>query len=144
MRVTITLVKALWIIAHKNVEMPSQFAMLMWPDAEAWSRHTKCGYGTTRGGGIKMAGGAYLGKLWKRGLIRQAGIHGQYYLTDEGLRALQIKFQWRCLVCKTYNLDEYDPRNPVQCLGCGKEHQWENIKNAEPVVERKASKHTRR
>lgn len=62
--------RALKIIRDNRIEMPRQFARLMWPDSDGWDRYTKCGpYGVTRGGGMSIAGGGYLGKLCSGGLI---------------------------------------------------------------------------
>lgn len=62
--------RALRIIRDNRIEMPRQFARLMWPDSDGWKTMTKCGnYGATRGGGMNLAGGAYLGKLRQWGFI---------------------------------------------------------------------------
>lgn len=55
--------RALRIIAEGSVERPGQFALLMWPDAEAWRRPAKCGnHGVSKGGGMRTVGSTYLGK----------------------------------------------------------------------------------
>ena len=79
---TETMVEALRIIRDHEIDSPRQFALFMWPDAAGWNRLGKCGQGTTRGGGMNLAGGAYLGKLKKRGLIYR--YQERFYLTDEG------------------------------------------------------------
>lgn len=62
--------RALRIIAEGSVERPGQFALLMWPDAEAWRRPAKCGnHGVSKGGGMRTVGSTYLGKLRKAGLV---------------------------------------------------------------------------
>ena len=67
---TETQLRALQIIRSNEIERPGHFARLMWPDAEAWQRPAKCGnHGVSKGGGMRMAGGAYLGKLQKAGLV---------------------------------------------------------------------------
>jgi hypothetical protein len=63
--------KALEIIKEKGPIKPKRFAKFMWPDSDGWSTHTNCGHGVTRGGGMNLAAGGYLGKLRKRGLIEK-------------------------------------------------------------------------
>ena len=53
--------KQLTIIQSGRIEAPAQFASEMWPDSLAWRKPGKCGYGSSRGLGIRMAGGACLG-----------------------------------------------------------------------------------
>lgn len=63
-------IRALTIISSNEIERPAHFARLMWPNAEAWCRPAKCGnHGVSKGGGMRMAGGGYIGKLRKAGLI---------------------------------------------------------------------------
>lgn len=64
-------IRALRIISDHNIERPSQFARLMWPDAQGWHIPGKCGHGSSSGVGMRLAGGAYLGKLCKAGLVRR-------------------------------------------------------------------------
>ena len=85
--------RALEILRDHAPLSPSVFAKWMWPDAEAWSHHTKCGHGTSHGGGMNLAGGAYLGKLRKRGWAERwyGGFVSKppgWYLSDEGKAAL--------------------------------------------------------
>ena len=85
--------KALEIIKHHPGIAPREFAAFMWPDSDGHRRHTKCGHGVTRGGGMNLAGGGYLGKLTRKGLIYRsssASRVGQfgYKLTGAGERAL--------------------------------------------------------
>lgn len=94
-KLTPVAVRALQIIRDNRPGAPKEFGRLMWPDAPAWTVHTKCGpYGVTRGGGITMASGAFLGKLKKRGLItyRHVGraryAQVEYVLTEAGKTAL--------------------------------------------------------
>jgi hypothetical protein len=71
----------------------ARFAALMWPDAPAWNKSGRCGpYGSSRGLGIRQAGGGFLGKL------RKAGLSASYYkeghlrlhvITADGLEALR-------------------------------------------------------
>ena len=86
--VTETTKRALEIIRDHHITMPHQFARFMWPDNPAWSRTTKAG---VRGGGMNLAGGGYLGKLRKWGLIT-GGFNGMVaHLTSEGWRAITVK-----------------------------------------------------
>ena len=48
-----------------------RFGGMMWPDSKAHSRCSKQGGGSCRGKGVWYAGGLFLGKLEKRGLIRR-------------------------------------------------------------------------
>ena len=84
---------ALEILRDHAPLSPSVFARWMWPKAEAWSHHTKCGHGTSHGGGMNLAGGGYLGKLRKRGWAERwyEGFISKppgWYLSDEGKAAL--------------------------------------------------------
>lgn len=79
--------KALHIIDTIEVTHAGQFAYLMWPDSPAWKSHGRCGRGVAAGVGIKLAGGAYLGKLQKRGLII-SGVQC-WRLTEDGRSRLQ-------------------------------------------------------
>lgn len=65
---TETAIRALRILAEHGPIRPSHFASLMWPESESWSRVGKCGaYGATRGVGMRLGGGGYLGRLTKKG-----------------------------------------------------------------------------
>lgn len=78
----------------ERIRFAKDFARLMWPDSPAWKRSKKCGYGSHLGGGMYSAGGGYLGKLEKMGLIRCGYREGlnefarRWTLTAEGERAL--------------------------------------------------------
>jgi hypothetical protein len=64
--------RALLIIGKNKNVRPGYFARLMWPDAAGWKRSTKAGAkGITKGGGMRLAAGGYLGKLAKTGLIER-------------------------------------------------------------------------
>lgn len=53
---------------------PAEFAKLMWPDSEGWERHARCGpKGVSRGGGMRLAAGGYLGRLCRDDLVRFVG-----------------------------------------------------------------------
>ncbi len=77
--------RALEILKYNMIEAPSQFARLMWPDSEGWKHHTKKGHGTTRGGGMAVAAGCYLGKLRRAGLVSNMS----FILTAKGEEALK-------------------------------------------------------
>ena len=90
--ITETTKRALEIIRNHRITMPRQFAEFMWPDNPAWKHHTKCGpSGTAHGGGMNLAGGAYLGKLRKRGLITGGYNDMPIRLTAKGQAALEAK-----------------------------------------------------
>jgi hypothetical protein len=78
--------RALRIIALEGPIRPSRFALNMWPDSPAWKRSYKCGpSGATRGRGIVLSGGSYLGKLRIRGWIRRDFIfYGHKHYFDRG------------------------------------------------------------
>lgn len=84
--------KALQIIRDHNITMPSQFGRLLWPDDPGWKRLGKAGpNGVAHGTGMRLASGAYLGKLERRGLIRRRysiDENRPYALTDAGTTAL--------------------------------------------------------
>ena len=62
--------RALEILRDKGPLPPREFSRWMWPDNIAHQATGKCGaYGVTRGTGMHLAGGAYLGKLSKAGLV---------------------------------------------------------------------------
>ena len=55
------------------------FAEQMWPNAEGWHHVCKVGRGATYGAGMWRAGGGYLGRLIKQGLVRREySWSGQY------------------------------------------------------------------
>lgn len=82
-----TKLDALRIIANKSPITATEFAELMWPDSEGWNRVKNCGNGATRGRGMVLAGGSYLAKLKKQGLIWRADI-GTWELSTEGKKWL--------------------------------------------------------
>lgn len=61
--------KALRLIRDNDIRRPRRFAELMWPDSPAWKRIHKVGRGSTFGAAMPQAGGAFLGRLRKAGLI---------------------------------------------------------------------------
>lgn len=87
---------ALKVINENDVYSPRRFAELFWPNHEGWHRHGRIGRGTTHGVGMMLAGGAFLGKLQKQGLVkmRLESRFSQYdacsyHLTDEGKTRLR-------------------------------------------------------
>ena len=95
--------KALEIVQEFGPIRPREFARKMWPDSRGWRRSARCGpNGSHRGGGMYLAGGGYLGKLCRKGWIRDE--YEQVYslrrkkfelwrkgytLTSEGRKALE-------------------------------------------------------
>jgi hypothetical protein len=80
--------EALHIIATHTITAPKQFARFMWPDSDGWRSSTGHGRsGSIKGGGMSMAGGSYLGKLRRRGLIGQHA-NDRFYLTSAGYEVL--------------------------------------------------------
>lgn len=79
--------RALELIRLHVIDSPGQFAWLMWPDAPGWKRLVKAGpNGVCHGGGMRLAGGGYLGKLKKAGLIARSPLSGIYHVTPQGVR----------------------------------------------------------
>lgn len=91
-RLTDSQARALAILESGEIHYPSQFAHQMWPDAEGWQRSSRRGQ---RGSGMNLAGGSYLGKLRRAGLIydRYVEMYGPTYrvfeLSSEGKAALK-------------------------------------------------------
>ena len=80
-------IRALEIIRDYDISAPKQFALFMWPESAAWQQSVKCGVnGSHRGGGMYRTGGAFLGRLQRRGLLRPHW-DGSYTLSAAG-RAL--------------------------------------------------------
>ena len=75
------------IIRDHDISMPSQFARFMWSDNLGWHRQGKAGNnGVAKGVGMRLAGGAYLGKLRKYGYVSVLNLDNEqkYILTDLG------------------------------------------------------------
>lgn len=84
--------KALTIIRDRKPERPSDFAFLMWGDSPKWQNTTKAGKnGVSKGGGMNLAAGGYLGKLKSQGLIViSIGKFGNVYrLTPKAIQLLK-------------------------------------------------------
>ena len=84
--------RALSILAGEAMA-PREFAQAMWPESLGHNRMTNCGQkSVTRGGGMNLAGGGYLGKLRKGGLVRPSHewtYDNRYAITAEGRQALR-------------------------------------------------------
>jgi hypothetical protein len=83
---------ALSILVDHGPLRPASFARKMWPKSEGWERYSNCGpNGARTGMGVEMAGGAFLGKLRKRGLVKLvAEMYGHSYkISAEGRKALR-------------------------------------------------------
>ena len=59
--------RALEILRDEPDLLAKEFARLMWPDSDCWRHPVKCGYGSHRGGGMYLAAGGFLGKLYHKG-----------------------------------------------------------------------------
>lgn len=70
MKITESTLKSLKIIAGAPGLRPDAFARLYFDkDHPGWSRHTRCGNGTRKGGGLVLWAGGQIGKLRAAGLI---------------------------------------------------------------------------
>lgn len=77
--------QALELLRDHQIDSPTQFARLMWPDADGWRRVGRCGLnGSTRGVGMRLGAGGYLGRLRKAGFIDHSN-----RLTPAGHAALE-------------------------------------------------------
>jgi len=86
--------RALEILEANPGVRPREFARHFWPDSPGWMRACKCGpNGSHRGGGMYLAGGGYLGKLFNAGLavVDSGGSrYGRgYALSPAGRKALE-------------------------------------------------------
>ena len=81
-------IKALKIIATKDIRSPKEFAKEMWPDSEGWQRVHNIGHGAHRGAGMYLAGDSFLGKLRNQGLI-WGGYDDRIILTEKGKDVLR-------------------------------------------------------
>lgn len=81
--------RALKILKENEVKTARQFARLMWPDSLCWQKMYNIGaHGATRGMGMWLAGGSFLGKLHHAGLI--SAFYGErVWLTPEGEERLK-------------------------------------------------------
>ena len=71
---TPTVRKCLQIVANDPGLRPDAFARQYFgADHPGWQRHTRCGYGTRKGGGLVLWAGGQLGKLRAAGLVTKNG-----------------------------------------------------------------------
>lgn len=84
-----SIIKALRIIATKDIRSPHEFAKEMWPNSEGWQRYGKVGYGVHKGAVMNLAAGGFLGKLRAKGLIWGGCNRDRIILTDKGRRWLK-------------------------------------------------------
>lgn len=84
--------RALKIIGDNPGITPQRFSFLAWPDAPGHNRMGKAGpYGSTRGSGMWIAAGCFLGTIERAGLIRhtrRSRFDNGYELTPSGRSAL--------------------------------------------------------
>lgn len=80
--------RALQVLAGGPIR-PAEFARRLWPNAEGWSRCSKCGRGSHRGGGMVLAAGGYLGRLRKLGLAEAGSTPGTTRISRAGRAALE-------------------------------------------------------
>ena len=62
-------VKALLIIRDNPGIRPRKFAELMWAGSESWLKVGRVGHGASKGVGLVLKGGGYLGKLRQERLV---------------------------------------------------------------------------
>lgn len=70
---------------------PREFARAMWPDSPGWTRQAGGSHHSHQGGGMYTTGGAYLGKLQRKGWTRNNFRHDydtSQSITSAGLDAL--------------------------------------------------------
>lgn len=85
MSITESTRKSLLIIAGTPGLRPDAFARQYFDkDHPGWSRHTRCGHGTRKGGGLILWAGGQIGKLRSAGLVT-----ARNELTKAGREALQ-------------------------------------------------------
>ena len=93
MKLTYSQYQALRILRDQGGDgtiLPREFAQAMWPDSPGWQRICKAGnYGVTVGGGMNLAGGAYLGRLRQKGWTIWVSAYRGHKLSDTGRRVLE-------------------------------------------------------
>jgi hypothetical protein len=93
MKVTPFMVRVLRAVAEsekkRRFSSPSWIASAVFPDDHpGWRRVCKCGpYGSTRGSGLVMMMGGYLGKLHRAKLVYRFG--NETRITHEGRKVLE-------------------------------------------------------
>jgi len=78
------------ILSYDNGITPSQFAGKMWPDSQGHKTYYNVGRGVSRGAGMALAGGGYLGRLRNAGLARwrHTPTNAKIYYVTELARSL--------------------------------------------------------
>ena len=102
-KITEITIKALKIldVDWKDRMAARDFARKMWADSKAWSRVYNTGHGATSGKGMWLAGGSYLAKLKKRGLVDEVwdDYNWRWIISEKGrvaLRAYKLKKRGGC------------------------------------------------
>lgn len=80
--------KALCLVKKAKRVSAKQFALLMWPDSKMHTKVSNQGNGSCRGKAAWLAGGAYLRKLEKKGLVKWSVIEEGFILTGNGLKEI--------------------------------------------------------
>ena len=83
--------RALEILREHPDLLAKEFARLMWPDSDCWRHPTKCGYGVHRGGGMYLAAGGFLGKLYHKGLVQRGRQPYTHAISRTGIAALAAR-----------------------------------------------------
>ena len=69
--------KALTIIRDKEGIHARELGIKLWPDSPARKRSYRCGAsGSARGTGLWLSAGSYVGKLWKKGFVKDHMVYG--------------------------------------------------------------------
>lgn len=82
-------IKALRLIATKDIGCPYDFARAMWPDSDGWRRVHKLGHGSSKGAAMALAAGGFLGKLRAQGFVKWLYAPDVIVLTDKGRELLR-------------------------------------------------------
>lgn len=87
--------RALRILVLHGPLAPKGFAEYLWPaDHPGWRRVGNCGQGSSRGVGMRLSAGGYLGKLLKLGWVEWAperfGHLREFRVTREGLDVMRV------------------------------------------------------
>jgi hypothetical protein len=82
-----------WESEYGQPIAPREFARKMWPDSPGWKRHYKVNNGVAQGRGMWLAGGSYLQRLTRDGLVREVWDRTlylrRYVLSGNGYDALR-------------------------------------------------------
>lgn len=83
MKISDKTIKALTIFLKHPGIRPRDFAELMWVGSDSWEKIGRIGRGVTRGVGLMLKGGGYIGKLKQENLVNNFN-----ELSDYGLKVL--------------------------------------------------------